>query len=274
MLSFYQNPMIIFLSHVGTTCASQAWASSITSPISQQVCQPFCRVTHYGPSLNMTRTKVVTRSKFGRPSSLRFRELRHVMPQRQVGIIESHGRERARESPSVCEKELNCPLRRSMDFPSGPALPSGQLMYGAISGNREKGNGEPPHPSSSPCRQSGFLFYPRAVREPGVASNPAHPHSIKSNPVPLRLIRSANLISTLTIGSAARVLVATAPQGMVKHRRLQRCRCMRILRGDIGFLYLEDADYPRPRNAKIHNASSGFRGGKEGGSVVERTGSE
>ena len=84
-------------------------------------------------------------------------------------------------------------------------------MYGAISGNREKGNGDPPHPSSSPpCRQSGFLFYPRAVREPGVANNPAHPHGVKSNPVPLRLIRSANLISTLTVEGAARVLVATA----------------------------------------------------------------
>ena len=38
-----------------------------------------------------------------------------------------------------------------------------------------------------------------------------HPsYSIKSNPVPLRLIRSANPISTLTVGGAAWVLVATA----------------------------------------------------------------
>ena len=133
------------------------------------------------------------------------------MPQPQIGIIESHGCECVRESPSICEKELNCPLRRSTNFPSGPGLSPGQLMREVINGNREKGSGEPSHPSSSlPSRQSGFLFYPRAVREPAVASTPTHPYCIESSPVPLRLICSANLISTLIVGSAARVLVATA----------------------------------------------------------------
>ena len=59
LLSFYQNPMNIFHSHVGTKCASQAWVSCIAQPLPQQVCQPFCRVPHYGPSSNMMRAKMV-----------------------------------------------------------------------------------------------------------------------------------------------------------------------------------------------------------------------
>ena len=55
LLSFYQNPMIIYYSHVGTKCASQAWVSPITQPLPQQVCRSFCSVPYYGPSLSMTR---------------------------------------------------------------------------------------------------------------------------------------------------------------------------------------------------------------------------